>query len=92
MLNLNQNDQNLDIFNSTNKFEIGKMSVPNVAIGAINKVSKLFYENEFGLPTDGRMGLMLFNESGSGENKIPSAMFGLVASAKLPVITIRQNP
>lgn len=68
------------------------MSVPNVAIGAINKVSKLFYENEFGLPTDGRMGLMLFNESGSGENKIPSAMFGLVASAKLPVITIRQNP
>ena len=55
------------------------MSVPNVAIGAINKVSKLFYENEFGLPTDGRMGLMLFNASGSGENKIPSAMFGLVA-------------
>ena len=67
--------------------------MPNVMFGAINEINRAFYETEFKLfLTDGQMGLMLSNETGSGRYKIPSPMFGLVANAKKPVITLSQKP
>ena len=66
--------------------------MPKVTFGAISEINNEFYKTEFKFPTDGQMGLMLSNLSGSGRNTIPSPMFGLVANAEKPVITIYQKP
>ena len=72
--------------------KVGNIHVPNVAFGAINEVNSDLCESLFKKPADGEMGLMLVNETGREITKIPSPMFGFIANAEKPLITIYQQP
>lgn len=72
--------------------KVGNHSVPNVAFGVATKYNYLVREpEEFGMPVDGKMGFTLLDSSGSVKRLIPSPMFGLVARASLPIMTILQK-
>lgn len=63
-----------------------------MAFGVATKYNYLVREpEEFGMPVDGKMGFTLLDSSGSVKRLIPSPMFGLVARASLPIMTILQK-
>lgn len=64
----------------------------NVSIGAIDQIDGWHYQGEFKLPIDGKMGLSFTPKTGTGKHQIASPIYGLVAKAKKPSLTIYQKP
>lgn len=51
----------------------------------------MFRVGDFQIPVDGKLGLSLDRAAGWGARKLASPMFGLVANAEKPILTLFQK-